>query len=150
MRDNCDTDAWLAAQRSEWNTAARKCCACIIALWQHVTFNWKTQAGEGKWALCSLFQPSKKNYSASSACFSFSLPQSLIFSQRCIYTPRSGSLLLYCGESLAALGSLWRLHRRQQGAPSDLLEGDLNSVLFNVFFLGGRQAGGYTGPIIFP
>lgn len=45
-----------------------------------------------------------------------------------------------------------KLHRSRQGALSDLLEEDLNSELFNVFLgrEGGRQAGGYTGPIISP
>lgn len=45
-----------------------------------------------------------------------------------------------------------KLHRRRQGALSDILEEYLNSELFNVFLgrEGGRQEGGYTGPIISP
>lgn len=74
-------------------------------------------------------------FTVTAACFS----QSLVFSQLFVGLGAPSARCCIVGVKPGGAGICVKLHRRRRGAPSDLLEEDLNSELFNVFL--GRQAG---------
>lgn len=127
MCENCNTvTLWVNSQTDGGTVCMYYHAACP---WQRTSTWLLRHRLEKANSFLPLSTGDKHFYTMAVACVSFFVSLSYFLSA--VHPAGCNvSLLLYCEESLDLC---WASHRCRQGAQSDLLEEDLNSVLFNVF-----------------